>query len=197
MNTTAVDLPVDLNSEDDTGLPWGFLDESQNPSKITQGAWIIAGSSRTQAVAQPRARRPFWSARTCVTGHKPKASNKSLVKAAKLAATVVSDGISDAARVGRKFLASCRWRGVAAGATQVHVARGDRPDVRTYPASAPTSWLTSRPVPQHLDAPRGQSRHSHTGGALGRRHQYQTPTREPNDCAANAIHLKRVSGHDH
>jgi hypothetical protein len=52
MNTAAVDLPVDLNGEDDTGLPWGFLDESQNPSKITEGAWIIAGSSRTQVVAQ-------------------------------------------------------------------------------------------------------------------------------------------------
>ncbi|HEY8653379.1 MAG TPA: hypothetical protein VIL87_09820 [Dermatophilaceae bacterium] len=52
MSTTAVDLPVDLNGEDDTGLPWGFLDESHNPSKISEGAWIIAGSSRTQAVAQ-------------------------------------------------------------------------------------------------------------------------------------------------
>ena len=52
MNTTAVDLPVDLNSEDDTGLPWGFLDESRNPSKITKGAWIIAGRSRTQVVAK-------------------------------------------------------------------------------------------------------------------------------------------------
>jgi len=52
MNSTAVDLPVDLNSEDDTGLPWGFLDESRNPSMITEGAWIIAGSSRTQVVAQ-------------------------------------------------------------------------------------------------------------------------------------------------
>ena len=30
-----VDLPVDLNSEDDTGLPWGFLDESRTPAKIT------------------------------------------------------------------------------------------------------------------------------------------------------------------
>ena len=49
---TTVDLPVDPNSEDDTGLPWGFLDESQSPSKITEGAWIIVGSSRTQAVAQ-------------------------------------------------------------------------------------------------------------------------------------------------
>ena len=52
MNITAVDLPVDLNSEDDTGLPWGFLDESRNPSKIFEGAWIIAGSSRTQVVAK-------------------------------------------------------------------------------------------------------------------------------------------------
>jgi len=52
MNSTAVDLPVDLNSEDDTGLAWGFLDETLNPSKITEGAWIIAGSSRTHAVAQ-------------------------------------------------------------------------------------------------------------------------------------------------
>ena len=52
MNSTAVDLPVDLNSADDTGLPWGFLDESRNPAKITEDAWIIAGSSRTQVVAQ-------------------------------------------------------------------------------------------------------------------------------------------------
>jgi hypothetical protein len=52
MSTTAVDLPVDLNSEDDTGLPWGFLDESTNPAKISEGAWIVAGSSRPQAVAQ-------------------------------------------------------------------------------------------------------------------------------------------------
>lgn len=52
MVATVVDLPVDLNSEDDTGLPWGFLDESRNPSKVIEGAWIIAGSSRTQAVAQ-------------------------------------------------------------------------------------------------------------------------------------------------
>ena len=52
MNNTSVDRPVDLNSEDDTGLPWGFLDESQNPSKMTEGAWIIAGSSRTKAVAR-------------------------------------------------------------------------------------------------------------------------------------------------
>ena len=37
--------------------------------------------------------------------YKPKASNRSLVKAAKLTATVGSDGISEAARVDRKFVA--------------------------------------------------------------------------------------------
>ena len=47
-----VDLPVDLNSEDDTGLPWGFLDEAAVPSKIHEGAWIVVGSRSTQAVAQ-------------------------------------------------------------------------------------------------------------------------------------------------
>ena len=52
MDSTAVDLPVDLNSEDDTGLPWGFLDEARSPSNVVEGAWIIAGSSRTQVVAQ-------------------------------------------------------------------------------------------------------------------------------------------------
>jgi len=52
MNRTAVDLPVDLSGEDDTGLQWGFLDEARSPSKVTEGAWIVVGSSRTQAVAQ-------------------------------------------------------------------------------------------------------------------------------------------------
>lgn len=52
MSNTTVDLPVDLNSEDDTGLPWGFLDEAVDPSKVVEGAWIVVGSAATQAVAQ-------------------------------------------------------------------------------------------------------------------------------------------------
>lgn len=51
-DTSTVDLPVDLNGEDDTGLPWGFLDEAADPSKIREGAWIVVGSRTTQAVAQ-------------------------------------------------------------------------------------------------------------------------------------------------
>lgn len=52
MSVITVDLPVDLNSEDDTGLPWGFLDEARDPALVHEGAWIIVGSERTQAVAQ-------------------------------------------------------------------------------------------------------------------------------------------------
>jgi hypothetical protein len=36
-----VDLPLDLNTQDETGLPWTFLDEVPDPSRIIQGAWIV------------------------------------------------------------------------------------------------------------------------------------------------------------
>lgn len=52
MSTAAVDLPVDLNSEDDTGCPWGLMAEAPDPSRITEGAWIVVGSPLTQAAAQ-------------------------------------------------------------------------------------------------------------------------------------------------
>jgi hypothetical protein len=47
-----VDLPVDLNSEDDSGLPWSFLDEARDPARIVEGAWIVVGSGHARAVAQ-------------------------------------------------------------------------------------------------------------------------------------------------
>lgn len=52
MDANAVDLVVDLNTEDDTGLPWAFLDDAPNPSTIVEGAWIVVGSGNTRAVAQ-------------------------------------------------------------------------------------------------------------------------------------------------
>jgi hypothetical protein len=52
MNSTDVDLPLDLGGEDDDGLPWGFVADARDVSKVTEGAWIIVGSSLTQAVAQ-------------------------------------------------------------------------------------------------------------------------------------------------
>jgi len=47
-----VDLLVDLNSEDDSGLPWTFLDEARDPARIREGAWIIVGEGSVRAVAQ-------------------------------------------------------------------------------------------------------------------------------------------------
>ncbi len=47
-----VDLRVDLNTEDDTGLPWAFLRDGRDPALVHEGAWLIVGSGRTRAVAQ-------------------------------------------------------------------------------------------------------------------------------------------------
>ncbi len=47
-----LDLRVDLNTEDDTGLPWAFLRDARDPALIREGAWIIVGSGSVRAVAQ-------------------------------------------------------------------------------------------------------------------------------------------------
>ena len=47
-----LDLVVDLNTMDDTGLPWAFLDHAINPSRLVPGAYIIVGSGAVRAVAQ-------------------------------------------------------------------------------------------------------------------------------------------------
>lgn len=52
MSKLQIDLEVDLNMEDDTGLPWSFLDEAREPSLICEGAWIVVGSGDARAVAQ-------------------------------------------------------------------------------------------------------------------------------------------------
>lgn len=51
-DTSTVDLVVDLNSEDDSGLPWAFIDEARDPALIRQGAWIVVGEGSARAVAQ-------------------------------------------------------------------------------------------------------------------------------------------------
>ncbi len=51
MTTRAVDLVVDLNTMDDTGLPWAFLDEAPDPDKVRPGRHVIVGSGRARAVA--------------------------------------------------------------------------------------------------------------------------------------------------
>lgn len=47
-----VDLVVDLNSEDESGLPWTFVDEARDPALIVEGAWIVVGEGSAHAVAQ-------------------------------------------------------------------------------------------------------------------------------------------------
>ena len=48
--TTQIDLPLDLQTMDETGLPWTFLDEARDPSRIFPGAHVIAGSGVARAV---------------------------------------------------------------------------------------------------------------------------------------------------
>ena len=50
--TPSVDLVVDLNSEDESGLPWTFLDAARDPTLIREGAWLVVGEGNTRAVAQ-------------------------------------------------------------------------------------------------------------------------------------------------
>lgn len=52
MNDIHIDLPLDLSSEDETCLPWGFVDDAADPSIIREGAWIVVGSVTAHAVAQ-------------------------------------------------------------------------------------------------------------------------------------------------
>jgi hypothetical protein len=49
---THVDIPADLNSEDETGLIWTFLDEADDQTIILPGEVIVAGSPLTPAVCE-------------------------------------------------------------------------------------------------------------------------------------------------
>jgi hypothetical protein len=47
-----VDIPADLNSEDETGFVWTFLDEAADPASITPGRFVTAGSSQSMAICE-------------------------------------------------------------------------------------------------------------------------------------------------
>ena len=47
-----IDIPADLNGEDETGLVWTFLDEAADPALIVPGAIVIAGDEGAPAVAE-------------------------------------------------------------------------------------------------------------------------------------------------
>ena len=47
-----LDLFVDLNSLDETGLPWSFVDDASDRSRIVAGAFVVVGGGSVRAVAQ-------------------------------------------------------------------------------------------------------------------------------------------------
>ena len=49
---TRVDIPADLNSEDETGLAWTFLDEAEDPAIIKRGEVVVAGTRWRLAVCE-------------------------------------------------------------------------------------------------------------------------------------------------
>jgi hypothetical protein len=46
-----LDLVVDLNTMDQTGLPWAFLKRAADPARIVPGTHIIVGAGKVRAVA--------------------------------------------------------------------------------------------------------------------------------------------------
>jgi hypothetical protein len=51
-DTYRLDLPLDLNTIDDSGLPWAFLDAAADSSVVTPGRFVVVGSGAARAVAQ-------------------------------------------------------------------------------------------------------------------------------------------------
>lgn len=51
MSDQTVDLRIDFNTEDETGLPWTYLGDADR-SRIVPGRYVIAGTGDAVAVAQ-------------------------------------------------------------------------------------------------------------------------------------------------
>ena len=47
-----IDLFVDLNTEDETGFPWTYLDQATNASVVVSGRMIVVGSGSAVAIAE-------------------------------------------------------------------------------------------------------------------------------------------------
>ena len=47
-----IDLVVDLNTMDETGLPWAFLDRAPDPTLIRPGTVIVVGSGAVWSRAE-------------------------------------------------------------------------------------------------------------------------------------------------
>jgi uncharacterized phosphosugar-binding protein len=47
-----IDLFVDLNTEDETGLPWTYLDQASDPSLVVPGRLLVVGAGSAVAMAE-------------------------------------------------------------------------------------------------------------------------------------------------
>ena len=47
-----IDLFVDLNTEDETGLPWTYLDQANDQSVVVPGRLIVVGAGSAIAIAE-------------------------------------------------------------------------------------------------------------------------------------------------
>lgn len=52
MPNSEIDLLIDFNSEDDTGLSWTLISEARDPSLIVPGRCVIAGAGSAVAVSR-------------------------------------------------------------------------------------------------------------------------------------------------
>jgi hypothetical protein len=52
MTEPHIDILVDLQTEDETGLPWTFLEDATDRSLIVPGRYVIGGAGTAVAVVQ-------------------------------------------------------------------------------------------------------------------------------------------------
>lgn len=50
--TIVIDIDVDWNEEDETGMPWTNADRAAFPDRIVPGAFVVAGRGSAVAVAE-------------------------------------------------------------------------------------------------------------------------------------------------
>ncbi len=50
--TPPIDLPSDLNAEDDDGLNWALLDKATDPARVHVGSVLVAGTARFWSVVR-------------------------------------------------------------------------------------------------------------------------------------------------
>ncbi len=50
--TMPIDIDVDWNTQDDTGMPWTLLDDATDLSRIVAGAYVVAGRGTAVSVAE-------------------------------------------------------------------------------------------------------------------------------------------------